>query len=750
MVTTSAAAVPLTVDRLGIGDSAAENREFSYTDKQTGYFYGRTHADGNDAYFAGWNVAAKRLFHDYALFVDGVPLLRRTAAVTTYPDRLERDYATAKECVRLFDAEPIVGIELMDIHGGTVAIKIHDDLVKSDGVDRQGWWLRPVETSSVLLVAPWNDVAIAVRDDTVTAPANAGGFAMVYGKDRAEALARLDRFRAAREAWIAARRDRMNDLIARSVPQTNLPDVDAALAWLTLTGDSLVMRQLGTGIYAGLPWFNDYWGRDTFISLPGLLLTTGQFDAARDVLRSFAALQDTHPNSRTFGRIPNRARPNDLIYNTADGTPRFVIALKAYAAYTGDITLMAKLYPAVQRAAEGALRYWVDPSGYLTHDDADTWMDARWQGKDALSPRGNRANDVEALWFEQMRASADMARRLDHPADAARWTAIANTVAKHFQRDYFDPRHDVMADRLTADGLRDFRLRPNQLFALDLVRDPAVKARLTREVWQRLVYPWGTATLAQDDPDFYPYHENWHYYHKDRAYHNGTVWPWLNGIVLQRMLEQDQPDIAWRLFANMNEQALRTGAVGSLSELSDALPRDGASWAKPSGAFLQAWSNGEQLRVWSQNILGVKPDLLRRRIDVRPELPQALTVVSTRIAIGGGALRYEFRRTENTYTFRLTGIAPTVWFALPGFSPIRLPLQRGLAVRIVVQERTLRICSADRNGKTVATRVVRAHAQRLAASAARQAFFAGTDFQTPYLTTHLKSLGDYHAIPIAP
>ncbi|NJR20126.1 MAG: hypothetical protein HC777_00525, partial [Hyphomonadaceae bacterium] len=96
-----------------------------------------------------------------------------------------------------------------------------------------------------------------------------------------------------------------------------------ALLWLRLTGDQLIMKQMGTGIYAGLPWFNDYWGRDTFISITGLLFTMGRYDEAAEVFTSFAALQDTNPASKTFGRVPNRARPDGVEYNSADGTPRF-------------------------------------------------------------------------------------------------------------------------------------------------------------------------------------------------------------------------------------------------------------------------------------------------------------------------------------------------------------------------------------------------------------------------------------------
>ena len=84
---------------------------------------------------------------------------------------------------------------------------------------------------------------------------------------------------------------------------TDDPQLTAALRWLSLTTDSLVTEQRGDGIYAGLPWFNEYWGRDSFISLPGATLVTGQFEEARAVLDILCAVSriSTEPLASTGG-----------------------------------------------------------------------------------------------------------------------------------------------------------------------------------------------------------------------------------------------------------------------------------------------------------------------------------------------------------------------------------------------------------------------------------------------------------------
>ncbi len=155
------------------------------------------------------------------------------------------------------------------------------------------------------------------------------------------------------------------------------PRLTEALRWLQLTTDSLVSRQRGDGIYAGLPWFNEYWGRDSFISLPGATLVTGHFEEARAILTSFAEFQDLDRASRFYGRLPNIVKPGSIDYHTTDGTPRWVIALRDYVRYTGDRTLVAELYPNVKASIEGAFANFTDASGYLVHADNETWMDAR-------------------------------------------------------------------------------------------------------------------------------------------------------------------------------------------------------------------------------------------------------------------------------------------------------------------------------------------------------------------------------------
>jgi len=488
-----------------------------------------------------------------------------------------------------------------------------------------------------------------------------------------------------------------------------------------------VARQQGDGIYAGLPWFNEYWGRDEFIALPGAVLVTGQFATGRRILESFARFQQFDPASKYYGRVPNIVNPRSIDYHTTDGTPRFVIALRDYVQYSGDMDLGRQLYPAVRASIEGALRHWVDAQGYLLHADNETWMDARDAHHVAYTPRGSRANDIQALWCQQLQAGAYFAGAVYDTANQTKWAQLAEQVRQHAEQDYRRPSHDYLADYLDPHGRPDFTLRPNQLFALDLIADPAFVRQALRRTWQELVYPWGVATLARHDPQFHPYHLA-PAYHKDAAYHRGTVWPWLNGIAMQRMLEAGQVETAYQLFANANRQVLTLGVVGGLGENLDAYPHPGQAWPRLTGAYLQAWSNAEQLRVWYQYFLGIRPDVPNQQLTLAPRLPAAIEHLDYHFCLGAGSVVAHYQGgPQHRYSYIFEGIATQVRVDIIPFAPTVVAVQPGnmLKVTATAQQLTVEVFEESR---LVSTTMATPSAARLAQQAQDDAVLAGVAF----------------------
>jgi glycogen debranching enzyme len=612
---------------------------------------------------------------------------------------------------------------LTSADAGRTELRLSGDQLRAAGTDGGVAWYVSSSGSDTTAV------------DHVTVGRQGNRFLIAVAPSRAAAATLFARAAAEGPRWTAERRARLAGLVTGDrYLRTDDARLTDALRWITLTTDVLVTRQRGDGIYAGLPWFNEYWGRDSFIALAGATLVTGRFEEARAILTSFARFQDLDRRSPFYGRLPNIVKPGSIDYHTTDGTPRWVIALRDYVRYSGDRATAAALYPNVAASIEGALARHTDSLGYLVHAENETWMDARREpDKASYSPRSTRANDIQALWHDQLRAGAEFAAMTGDTAAAARWTRAADRLQARFARDFVDAATGRVADRLDARGAADFALRPNLLFALDLVGDERVAARAARRAWEALVYPWGVATLDQRHPFFHPYHLAWAHYHKDEAYHNGTVWPWLNGIAMQRMIAGGQADLAWRLFAHTSDMALRRGVVGGLAETLDAYPHPGDSLPRLTGTFLQAWSNAEHLRVWYQDFLGVRPDMALGAVRLAPRLPAALGGVDFSARVGAGAIRgvYGGSGGARRYAWHLAGQPAALTLDVAPYAARTFTAAAG--DRLEAEERGdglhARLVSAA--GAVRAAVVLAPSSERRARQAALDGVLAGTAFARP-------------------
>lgn len=344
----------------------------------------------------------------------------------------------------------------------------------------------------------------------------------------------------------------------------------------------------GTTVIAGYPWFTD-WGRDTMISLPGLLLGTGRTAEAAAVLRTFAA-------RTSDGLIPNRFPDagGPAEYNTIDASLWFVEAVRAYVEATKDTALLADLFPPVEAVVERYCRgtlfgIGVDADG-LVRGGADgvqlTWMDAK-VGDRVITPRRGKPVEVNALWYNALRACESFAMRLGRPPD--RYRADAEKAATAMQR-FWNPERGWCYDVLDGPNGDDATFRPNQLFtvslfasAFDAVRARAIVDACASRLWTSM----GLRTLAPDDPSYRgtitgPQTT------RDEAYHQGTVWPWLIGPFVRAHLRAYGDAALARTFVQPLIDALDAGAIGTLPEIADGDPPHA-----PRGCPAQAWSVAE-------------------------------------------------------------------------------------------------------------------------------------------------------------
>ncbi len=683
------------LDSLAI-EVKATSHEFAYTNKQDAFFYGETNNE-NTTSWQGFNVFGHEFLDDYILLVDGKKLDRKQATTIVYPDYLKRIYPNGMvEELRLADTIPLFSVT---IKSNAKAVKLEVIPLVSDGTQLQDFIIGHREHALVLArrahpkrtagenYPVW--LAMSGKDfeadhDARTISGRFAPFSLKFKKAKTHTIA----FAVADESPVAdsltqlylnnqdrfntQRRQRMEQLLNETWVETADERFDKALAWAKFSLDALIMNQVTKGIFAGLPWFNNYWGRDTFISLPGATLVTGRFTEAKEILRSFAAYQQTDTSSTDYGRIPNIVTTTDKAYNTADGTPRFVMMAREYVERSGDSAFMLEIYPTIIRSIEGTIKYHSDSIGFLTHKDAETWMDA--VGPDGpWSPRGNRANDIQALWAQQLDAGVWFATQLGDVRSAKEWNEKLTQMKENFQGAFIS--NDLVADHLTPDGRRDTRLRPNQIFAGSLL-DDSTRATVVRTVVNNLTYEYGVASLSQDDDNFHPYHQYEPNYPKDAAYHNGTVWTWVQGQLISELCRFGKEEMAAKLTDNTVHQILDRGAVGTQSELLDAIPHPSEKEPQLSGTFSQAWNLAEFIRNFYDDYLGARISRYNHRLVLRPRLPKELGSVKATLNLNGRSVPIEVQQKGNGYVVTINGKSLRVG----GTATVDLISKRGMSV----------------------------------------------------------------------
>lgn len=355
----------------------------------------------------------------------------------------------------------------------------------------------------------------------------------------------------------------------------------------------------GKTILAGFPFFED-WGRDTMIALPGVSLSTGQYDTAKDILRTFAAYEK-------HGLMPNLfpEGENEPLYNTVDAALLFINCVWLYYEKTEDGDFVREMYPVMERIIE-AYRTGTD---YGIHMDGDglimagrgldqvTWMDVRI-GDILPTPRHGKPVEINAYWYNALRIMEHLAfLQGKEPGEYAR---LAEQVKRSFTEQFWMEEKGCLKDLVSGTGA-DCQIRCNQIWAVSFpftMLDEEKEKRVVETVFEKLWTPCGLRTLERDDPQFHPSYGG-EMRERDMAYHQGTVWPFPLGAYYLAYLKVHgySRSAKERVKEQMEglESALREGCAGQLPEI-----YDGAFPTVSRGCFAQAWSVGELLRVYEK------------------------------------------------------------------------------------------------------------------------------------------------------
>ena len=360
-------------------------------------------------------------------------------------------------------------------------------------------------------------------------------------------------------------------------------------------------------VLAGLPWFTD-WGRDTMIAFTGLTLCTKRFKEAEEILLTFARYI-------RHGIVPNMFPDDNMppLYNTVDASLWYFYAVYQYLNYNpaaeAETFVKEQIFPHLKEIVS-AYEKGTDFSIYMEDDglihagsglDQITWMDVR-VGDWVATPRHGKPVEINALWYNALRIMESLCEKFDE--DASAYRARANQIKESFNAKFWDSSNQCLFDVVDGDEPDD-HIRPNQIYAVSLPfsllpeeQEKAVVALVEKE----LFVGCGLRSLAPDHPDYHGIYCG-ALAKRDAAYHQGTAWGFLLGGFFSAYMKVNHhsssaAENAVRMLEPVRKHLSDSGCIGSISEIFD-----GDAPHNPRGCYAQAWSVGEVLRCYCEDIL---------------------------------------------------------------------------------------------------------------------------------------------------
>ncbi len=386
--------------------------------------------------------------------------------------------------------------------------------------------------------------------------------------------------------------------------------------------DALDANNLSMPLLTGFPWAAPS-VRDALIAFPGVFLVTKNFAGAKALLQSLAAKLD-------HGLLPSGLPENggDPVYRGADVSLWFIHCVWQYLRYTGDEETVSRLLDAVQQIVTNyrhgtSLGIATDADGLLTTHAAGigtTWMDAKI-GDWVVTPRAGRPVELNALWYNALCIAGELCERFGRMAQARDLRELAAKTRTSFNKKFWNAERGCCFD-LVDDHGTDPSIRPNQLLAISLpfpVLASERHATLLEKVHRALLTPFGLRTLAPDDASYQGRYTG-DVVSRDRAYHQGCVFPWLLGhwvTAYLRVLGRGQSTRREALkFLRPCLEHVQGPGFGHLCELFD-----GDAPHRPGGAIASATSVGELLRAYVEDILDQAPAALPTPTKIPQSVP---------------------------------------------------------------------------------------------------------------------------------
>ncbi len=326
----------------------------------------------------------------------------------------------------------------------------------------------------------------------------------------------------------------------------------------------LYESDFGTGFFAGYPWFLEFWGRDTFWSIKGLV-DLGEFRKAKEILKTMAKFQKE--------RMPCVLHlDGTAAYYGRDVDALFLLGLDYYIAHSGDIEAEKEFGKNVTSSINSLEL----KDNLVQHAPNETWMDS--------ISRPSTAVEIQSLWIEALKKR--------QPDKASAMAEKLNSRFRNSKTEFLD------------DVIGSAKITPNALVPLMFGQlNPRQVPRMLTSAKNELLGRYGITTLSRNDKDFGP-----------AKYHEGATWGLTTAIGACTFFKQGRPNDALLCLKAMAEDS-KKHSLGGMSECINS------ETGELLGCGMQLWSAALFVHAIDRYLFGISAE--SEKILIEPKMPVA-------------------------------------------------------------------------------------------------------------------------------
>lgn len=416
----------------------------------------------------------------------------------------------------------------------------------------------------------------------------------------------------------------------------------------------------GTYIAAGIPWFTTLFGRDCLIAGRQALMLSPEF--AKNILYTLAKFQGKENNpwkDEEPGKIPHEIRfgelarsnivPHSSYYGSVDSTSLWLILYYEYYKWTNDAQTLSDLWPNALACLD-----WIENNlkfnGYATYKRRSakgltnqSWKDSHnsnIHSDGSLAEAPITAVEAQGYTYSAKIKMAELCEYFNDIDKKASLTSSAEELKKRFHKDFWieDLQYYALGLDKSNNRMEVVSSNPGQCLETGIIDEHYANIVADRLFQPDMFSGWGIRTLSRQCLAYNP-----------MSYHNGSVWPHDNSIIIYGLSKINRPDLVHKSATALFEAA-RQMKYKRLPELFCGFSRmykQDPPVMYPLTCTPQAWA-AASIYFLVQSMLNITPDAQKNELKiVTPSLsPWMHFLRIENLHVGKSTVDMEFQRTS--------------------------------------------------------------------------------------------------------